>query len=392
MADFNKDLLWELFGNQETKEKLRQWLGENMSQLMEAELSTFLGYDPDERQGWHSGDSRNGTYQRVFQTTLGPVAVEVPRDRNGNFHQHTVPPHQQHTDDLEAMIIKMYAHGVGTNEIARLIKQMYGSYYSPAGVSNISQQMIPKVKAFHQRQLPSQFFCVYLDATYIPLRRETYAQEAVYVALGIEPNGHQQLLDYCIAPTENEMVWSELLQQLKQRGLKQIELFIADGCVSIKNALQHNYPAAHLQRCLVHVMRNLAAKVRVKDRQTVLHEFKQLHHQPNQQAALKVLHQFDQHWGQKYPQAIKHLKEIEPQLLTFDRYPQQIRSSIYSTNLIESFNSLIKRKTRPKASFPTVQSLDTFLGVQAMDYNSRYCSRVHQGFGQVQDTLSSYFS
>uniref|UniRef100_UPI0022E14C08 transposase n=1 Tax=Lactobacillus crispatus TaxID=47770 RepID=UPI0022E14C08 len=138
---------------------------------------------------------------------------------------------------------------------------------------------------------------------YLPLRRETFEREAVYTAIGIKLNGHKEVIDYCIAPSENIKVWTEMLQNMKFRGLKQ----------------------------------------------------------------------------------------VEPDLLVFYNYPKQIRASIYSTNMIESFNNVIKRKAKPKAEFPTEQSLDTFIGIQAMSYNDRYFNRLHKGFGQVQDTLESYF-
>ena len=219
------------------------------------------------------------------------------------FHQHTLPDYRQHSDVLESMIIKLYSKGVTTREIADLIEKMYGSHYSPAQVSNISKQMIPKVEAYHKRKLSDKFFCVYLDATYLPLRRETFEREAVYIAIGIKPNGHKEVIDYCIAPSENIEVWTDMLQNMRFRGLM----------------------------------------------------------------------------------------EIESDLLVFYNYPKQIRASIYSTNMIKSFNNVIKRKAKPKAEFPTEQSLDAFIGIQAMSYNDRYFNRIHKGFGQVQDTLESYF-
>ena len=144
----------------------------------------------------------------------------MPWDRNGLFYQHTLPEYKQHSDVLESMIIKLYSKGVTTREIADLIEKMYGSHYSPAQVSNISKQMIPKVEAYHQRKLSDKFFCVYLDATYVPLRREASEREAVYIAIGIKPNGHKEVIDYRIAPSENVENWTEMLQDMKSSGLE----------------------------------------------------------------------------------------------------------------------------------------------------------------------------
>lgn len=391
MNDFTKDMANALFNQDKINDLFRQKLQQAVNDLLESELTAFLGYNPYERDGWNTGNSRNGAYYRKVDTQFGQIEIKVPRDRNGEFHQHTMPDYKRHTDVLEQTVIKLYSKDVTTREIADLIEKMYGGYYSPAMVSNISKEMIPKVEAYHQRHLSDKFFCVYLDATYIPLKRVTYEREAVYIAIGIKPNGHKEVIDYCIAPTENIEIWSEMLKGFKSRGLKQVELFLSDGVVGMKEAICQSYPKAHFQRCLVHVMRNISAKMRVDDRQKALDEFKQIHTQSNKEMAVQVLHEFYQNWEKAYKNVVRDLRQVEPDLLTFYNYPPAIRASIYSTNMIESFNNRLKRKTKPKTEFPTEQSLATFIGVQAMDYNDRYFNRIHKGFGQVRDTLESYF-
>ena len=391
MNDFTKDMANALFNQDKINDLFRQKLQQAVNDLLESELTAFLGYNPYERDGWNTGNSRNGAYYRKVDTQFGQIEIKVPRDRNGEFHQHTMPDYKRHTDVLEQTVIKLYSKGVTTREIADLIEKMYGGYYSPAMVSNISKEMIPKVEAYHQRHLSDKFFCVYLDATYIPLKRVTYEREAVYIAIGIKPNGHKEVIDYCIAPTKNIEIWSEMLKGFKSRGLKQVELFLSDGVVGMKEAICQSYPKAHFQRCLVHVMRNISAKTWVDDRQKALDEFKQIHTQLNKEMAVQVLHGFYQNWEKAYKNVVRDLRQVEPDLLTFYNYPPAIRASIYSTNMIESFNNRLKRKTKPKTEFPTEQSLDTFIGVQAMDYNDRYFNRIHKGFGQVRDTLESYF-
>lgn len=388
MNDFTKDMANALFNQDKINDLFRQKLQQAVNDLLESELTAFLGYNPYERDGWNTGNSRNGAYYRKVDTQFGQIEIKVPRDRNGEFHQHTMPDYKRHTDVLEQTVIKLYSKGVTTREIADLIEKMYGGYYSPAMVSNISKEMIPKVEAYYQRHLSDKFFCVYLD---IPLKRVTYEREAVYIAIGIKPNGHKEVIDYCIAPTENIEIWSEMLKGFKSRGLEQVELFLSDGVVGMKEAICQSYPKAHFQRCLVHVMRNISAKMRVDDRQKALDEFKQIHTQSNKEMAVQVLHEFYQNWEKAYKNVVRDLRQVEPDLLTFYNYPPAIRASIYSTNMIESFNNRLKRKTKPKTEFPTEQSLDTFIGVQAMDYNDRYFNRIHKEFGQVRDTLESYF-
>ena len=391
MTDFNRECLNALFDKEKFDKFMRTQLEEGLNLLLESELTAFLGYNPYDRNGWNSGNSRNGSYFRQIKTQFGPIKVQVPRDRNGEFHQQTLPAYGQHTDALESTVIQLYSHGVTTREISDLIEKMYGSYYSAGTVSNISKQVASQVESYHQRRLSDKFFCVYLDATYIPLRRDTYQREAVYIAVGIKPNGNKEIIDYRIAPVENLEVWSEMIADFKERGLEQVELFLSDGFVGIKDMLKQYYPKSKFQRCLIHIMRNISQKVRVTDRAEILNAFKQVHKQTNQKEAETVLHAFYEAYGSKYSRMIKDLRKLEEDMLVFYQYPKQIRPSIYSTNMIESINRMIKRKTNPKSEFPSEESLDNFLGSQVIDYNDRNANRVHKGFGQVADTLESYF-
>lgn len=391
MTDFNRECLNALFDKEKFDKFMRTQLEEGLNLLLESELTAFLGYNPYDRNGWNSGNSRNGSYFRQIKTQFGPIKVQVPRDRNGEFHQQTLPAYGQHTDALESTVIQLYSHGVTTREISELIEKMYGSYYSAGTVSNISTQVASQVESYHQRRLSDKFFCVYLDATYIPLRRDTYQREAVYIAVGIKPNGNKEIIDYRIAPVENLEVWSEMIADFKERGLEQVELFLSDGFVGIKDMLKQYYPKSKFQRCLIHIMRNISQKVRVTDRAEILNAFKQVHKQTNQKEAETVLHAFYEAYGSKYSRMIKDLRKLEEDMLVFYQYPKQIRPSIYSTNMIESINRMIKRKTNPKSEFPSEESLDNFLGSQVIDYNDRNANRVHKGFGQVADTLESYF-
>ena len=391
MTDFNRECLNALFDKEKFDKFMRTQLEEGLNLLLESELTAFLGYNPYDRNGWNSGNSRNGSYFRQIKTQFGPIKVQVPRDRNGEFHQQTLPAYGQHTDALESTVIQLYSHGVTTREISELIEKMYGSYYSAGTVSNISKQVASQVESYHQRRLSDKFFCVYLDATYIPLRRDTYQREAVYIAVGIKPNGNKEIIDYRIAPVENLEVWSEMIADFKERGLEQVELFLSDGFVGIKDMLKQYYPKSKFQRCLIHIMRNISQKVRVTDRAEILNAFKQVHKQTNQKEAETVLHAFYEAYGSKYSRMIKDLRKLEEDMLVFYQYPKQIRPSIYSTNMIESIKRMIKRKTNPKSEFPSEESLDNFLGSQVIDYNDRNANRVHKGFGQVADTLESYF-
>ena len=277
MKQFTKDLIKTLLSNGDVNELFRQQLEKAINQILQAELTSLFGYDPYERNGFKANNYRNGQYFWLIDSEYGKLKITVPRDRQGKFHNHLLPAYSRRQDALETTIIQLYSKGVTTREIADLIEKMYGSYYSATTVSNITAQVTEQIEAFHQRTIKANYVCLFLDATYLPLRRDTVQREAVYIALGITPTGIKEVLDYRIAPSENAEVWSEMAADLKQRGLKQVQLIIADGMVGLQPALLHAFPKAKFQRCLVHVMRNISTHVRLKDREVILNDFKQLH-------------------------------------------------------------------------------------------------------------------
>ena len=391
MDQFTKDLTKTLLSNGDIKELFRQQLETAINRILQAELTALLGYDPYDRSGFNTGNSRNGQYYRLIDSEYGKLKIAVPRDRKGHFHNHLLPAYSRRQDALETTIIQLYSKGVTTREIADLIEKMYGSYYSATTVSKITAQVTKQIEAFHQRAIKANYVCLFLDATYLPLRRDSVQREAVYIALGITPVGIKEVLDYRIAPSENAGVWSEMAEDLKKRGLKQVQLIIADGMVGLQPALLHAFPKAKFQRCLVHVMRNIGSHVRLKDREAILNDFKELHSATDVTAAHKILNDFYGAWGKSYSNLIQQLKSIENELLAFLSFPPAIRPTIYSTNILESLNKRIKRKTKPKEQFPNEKSLDNFIGVQVISYNEKYFNRSHRGFGQVKDTLESLF-
>lgn len=390
MNQFTKEIVTALAQRQDLDIIFKDQLETAVNELLQNELSAFLGYEPYDRNGFNSGNSRNGHYTRTFNTKYGELNLTIPRDRNGEFVNHTLPAYQRRTDQLEQTIIQLYQKGITTQEIADLMEKMYGSYYTPQTVSNLTKVVNEQVEAFKNRTLSERYAVVYLDATYLPLRRDTVAKEAVHIAIGIQPNGHKEVLSYKIAPTESSSVWSEVLADLKDRGVQQTLLFVADGLVGLETAVGKYYPNAVIQQCLVHVSRNISHHVRVHDRKAVLNDFKLIHQATNKRMAEHSLANFVDHWRKRYPKVTQALLKNQ-KLLVFFNFPPAIRSSIYSTNLIESFNKKFKRQTKKREQFPNEESLERTLMTVILDYNDKFGRRTHKGFNLVQDTLESMF-
>jgi len=390
MNQFTKDLTKILVGGGNIQECFRQHLEEALNKVMKAELSSFLGYEKHDPSGIGTGNSRNGYYGRTFNTEYGTIELRIPRDRNGEFSQQTIPAHKRNNDTLEQTIIHLYKNGVTTREIAQLVERLYGHHYSPQTISNITKVLGEHVEAFHNRKLAKKYVCVYIDATYIPLRRETVSKEAVYIALGIKEDGTKEIIDFLIAPNESAANWKELLQSIQERGTEEVLLFISDGLQGVVDAISQVFPKAKYQSCLVHVARNISHKVKVKDRAEVLDDFKEVYSASSKEKGQEALNAFCMKWGKKYPKVVKKLAE-NPFLLTFYGFPKEIQRSLYSTNLIEGYNKQIKRMTRRKEQFPNEEALERFLTSLFMDYNAKNMDICHRGFGKVRAEISELF-
>ncbi|WHI61115.1 IS256 family transposase [Mammaliicoccus lentus] len=390
MNQFTTDIVNALVKKQDITEVFRSHLEKAVNTLLTTELTAFLDYEKYDRIGFNSGNSRNGSYGRTLHTEYGDLNIQIPRDRNGEFKQQTVAPYKRSNDTLESFVIHMFQKGVTTSEIAGLIEKMYGHHYTPQTISNMTKTMTEQVEAFNKRTLSARYVCVYLDATFIPVRRETVSKEAVYLAVGISEDGTKEVLAYTIAPTESAFNWQELLVDLKERGVEKVLLFISDGLKGIADAIFSVFPKSQYQTCLVHVARNLSHKVRVEDRSEVCDDFKTVYRADSQEGGQEALDAFCEKWQKAYPKLTKSLAET-PYLLTFYRFPQSIWRSIYSTNLIESFNKQIKKYTKRKEQFPNEEALERFLVSQFEDYNHRFATRCHIGFDKARAELAAMF-
>ena len=387
MDKFTTEIIQTLAQNGNIGEVFRSHLEKAVNTLLAQELTAFLNYEKYDRIGFNSGNSRNGVYERTLHTEYGDLKLEIPRDRNGDFRQQTIAPYKRSNDTLENTVIHLFQKGITMTEIAHLIERMYGHHYSPQTVSNMTQAMNDEVEAYHNRQLSNRYSCVYLDATYIPIKRDTVAKEAVYLAIGIRLDGSKEVLGYTIAPTESVHVWRELLENFRERGMEEVLLFISDGLKGVEAMLSEVYPHAHYQTCLVHVQRNLSHKVRTKDRAEVCDDFKQVYRAETVEEAIQARERFIKKWQTAYPKLVPMVKGDA--ILTFYAFPQSIRRSIYSTNLIESVNKQLKKYTKRKEQFPNEASLERFLVSQLNDYNTRFLARCHLGFDQARAELEA---
>ena len=385
MNDFTTEIMETIINKGDLDELFRCHLELAVNSLLQAELTAFLDYEKYDRAGFNSGNSRNGNYSRSFRTEYGELNLVIPRDRNGKFSQQTLPAYKRTNDSLETTIIQLFQKGITMSEISELIEKMYGHHYTPQTISNMTKIVSEDIIAFKEKSLESRYSVIFMDATHIPLKRQTVSKEAVYIVIGIRLDGTKEVLGFSLAPTESAYVWKEILQDLKDRGLKEVLLVVTDGLSGINDSIHSVYPNAQFQQCCVHISRNIAHKVRVSDRQEICSDFKLVYQASSKEEANNQIRFMIDKWKKQYPRVVKLL--MNPAILTFYNFPPSIRRTIYSTNLIEGFNKQLKKYTKRKEQFPNEESLERFLVSQFNNYNQKFLCRVHKGFKEIHDTL-----
>lgn len=388
MNYFTTSLMKNLFTNennlpafeQTITELFRSELEKALNEILAYELTSFLDYEPYARSD--SQNSRNGSYQRKFDTKYGRLTLKIPRDRLGEFFTSLLPKYRRRDCFTDQTIFDLFEQGLTNSEIASIIEHLCGNRYSKQTISNITDKALECVDAFKKRTLNQDYAVVFLDGTSMALRRDTVSKEMIHIALGITPEGTKEILGYVIAPTESAENWSELLKDLQQRGVKRVSLFCTDGLCGMEKAIESTFPHAKIQRCLVHVQRNLNAKVRVKDRKEVASDFKEVYRAKSKKEAQDKLSDFINKWGHKYPSVKKTLIENN-HLFTYYDYPECVRATIYTTNLIEGNNKQLKRDYKKKEQFPTEKSGEKYLVTRFNIFNEKNMNRVHRGFGQT---------
>ncbi|NTP45301.1 IS256 family transposase [Enterococcus faecium] len=388
-SEAQTEIMETLINKGDLDELFRCHLELAVNSLLQAELTAFLDYEKYDRAGFNSGNSRNGNYSRSFRTEYGELNLVIPRDRNGKFSQQTLPAYKRTNDSLETTIIQLFQKGITMSEISELIEKMYGHHYTPQTISNMTKIVSEDIIAFKERSLESRYSVIFMDATHIPLKRQTVSKEAVYIVIGIRLDGTKEVLGFSLAPTESAYVWKEILQDLKDRGLKEVLLVVTDGLSGINDSIHSVYPNAQFQQCCVHISRNIAHKVRVSDRQEICSDFKLVYQASSKEEANNQIRFMIDKWKKQYPRVVKLL--MNPAILTFYNFPPSIRRTIYSTNLIEGFNKQLKKYTKRKEQFPNEESLERFLVSQFNNYNQKFLCRVHKGFKEIHDTLESMF-
>lgn len=321
------------------------------------ELEEHLGYSPHDPKGHHSGNSRNGSSPKTLKGSHGEVTINTPRDRASTFEPQLVSKGQTRITGMDKQILTLYAKGLSTRDISAAFMEMYGVEVSAGLVSKVTNAVMERVIEWQARPLDAVYPIIYLDCIVVKIRQDKRViNKSVYVALGINLEGHKELLGLWLAENEGAKFWLSVLTELKTRGIKQVLIACVDGLKGFPDAINTVYPAAKVQLCIVHMVRNSLKYVSWKDYKAVASDLKKVYRAATEQEALAELDKFASTWDEKYPQISKSWRAHWPNLITIFNYPPDIRKVIYTTNAIESLNSVIRKSVKTRKLFPSDDS------------------------------------
>ena len=318
---------------------------------LNAELDDHLGYGKHQLSA--SSNNRNGSSGKTLHTDDGSVDIDVPRDRDSSFEPQLVKKQQTRFTGMDEKILFLYAKGMTTREITATFQELYDVEVSASLISKVTDAVMDEVIQWQSRPLESVYPIVYLDCIVVKVRQDKQViNKAIYLALGVNLDGHKELLGMWLSENEGAKFWLGILTELQNRGLKDILIACVDGLKGFPDAIQAVYPQTRIQLCIVHMVRYSMKFVPWKDYKSVAADLKRIYQSATEEEALYELDQLEAKWADKYPQISRSWRQNWHNLNTLFTYPAGIRKAIYTTNAIESLNSVIRKATKKRKLFP----------------------------------------
>jgi len=363
---------------------------------LNAELEEHLGYEKHQQSS--GGNSRNGLSSKRLQTEEGQFDVDIPRDRNSDFEPQLVKKHQSRFTSMDDKILSLYAKGMTTREIVATFKEMYDADISATLISRVTDAVIEQVVEWQSRPLDAFYPIVYLDCIVVKIRQDKQViNKAIYLALGVNMEGHKELLGMWLSENEGAKFWLNVLTELQNRGVKDILIACVDGLKGFPDAINTTFPQAKIQLCIVHMVRNSVRYVPWKDYKAVTADLKKIYQSVTEDEALLALDDFSVHWDEKYPQISRSWRAHWENLNTLFLYPQDIRKAIYTTNAIESLNSVIRKALKKRKLFPTDDSAKKVVYLAIQNASKKWTmpirnwkSALNRFMIQFEDRLQDY--
>ncbi len=350
---------------EELNELMRLMMKSGLERMLDAELDVHLGRRraaptavPSAPEKKRSPNRRNGRSKKTVQGDLGEVTLSTPRDRDGTFEPQLIEKHQRRVPGFDEKILALYAKGMTTRDIQEIVRELYGVDVSATLVSAITEDLDAEVTAWRTRPLAPVWPIVYFDGIVVHVRGANgrVSPHTIYVALGVDLSGQKELLGLWLGESEGAKFWLSCLTDLKSRGLSDVFVACIDGLTGFADAIRAAYPQTSVQLCIVHLVRAALRYVSTEDSKAVAHDLKKIYQAATVIEAEAALDQFAQAWDAKYPTIAKQWRTKWADVITLFDFPPPIRKAIYTTNAIESVNSVIRKFTKNRKIYPNDQS------------------------------------
>ena len=376
---------------QDVQNMLKDLLGETLQDMLESEMDEHLGYSKYDYRNKETEDSRNGYSAKTVTSSMGPIELDIPRDRNGEFEPQIVKKHQTDISTIEDQVLSMYAKGMTTRDISKHLQDVYGVDASAEMISHMTDRILPIAREWQNRPLERKYAIVYMDAVHFNVREDNRTvKKAVYVAIGIRVTGQKEVLGMWIGGNESAKYWLGVLNEIKNRGTEDIMIVSVDGLTGFVDAIQAVFPKAEVQRCIVHQIRYSTKFISYKDRKEFVKDLKLVYKADTEEMAVVALDALEDKWGAKYPASVTSWRNNWPQLSVYFKYSPEIRRLIYTTNAIENFNRQLRKVTKAKSVFPTDDALFKILYLAMSEATEKWTGKAWD-WGQTLDQLYIYF-
>jgi len=370
------------------QEALKDLLGGTIENMLEAEMDNHLGYEPYERTG--SSNARNGRKTKTVRSKYGEMETEVPQDRESTFEPAIVKKRQKDISHIEDKIISMYAKGLSTSQISEQIEDIYGFEVSEGMISDITDKLLPEIEDWQNRPLSRVYPIVFIDAVHFSVRDNNVIKKlAAYIILGINDEGRKEVLSIQIGENESSKFWLSALNELKNRGVKEILILCADGLSGMKEAVNAAFPDTEYQRCIVHQVRNTLKYVADKDKKKFAEDLKTIYHAPSEALAYERMEEITDKWKEHYPNAMKSW-DVNWDVSPIFKISSDGRKVIYTTNAIESLNSTYRRLNLQRSIFSSDKSLLKALYLSTFEATKKWTMPLRH-WGKVYGELSIMF-
>ena len=371
---------------EDIQDALKDLLGGTIKEMMEAEMDDHLGYQKSERSD--SDDYCNGYKSKRVNSSYGSMDIDVPQDRKSTFEPQIVKKRQKDISDIEQKIISMYAKGMTIRQISETIEDIYGFETSEGFISDVTDKILPQIEDWQNRPLDEVYPILYIDAIHYSVRDNGVIRKlAAYVILGINTEGKKEVLSITVGDNESSKYWLSVLNELKNRGVKDILIICADGLSGIKEAIAAAFPKTQYQRCIVHQVRNTLKYVPDKDRKAFASDLKTIYHASDEEKARLALDRVTEKWTAKYPNFMKRWYDNWDAITPIFKFSPDVRKVIYTTNAIESLNSSYRKLNRQRSVFPSDTALLKALYLATFEATKKWTMSI-RNWGQVYGELS----